>query len=120
MSLLEEYAANGLPVEVSLEWSLKTIRHAIGKGNHFSTLSLESTAFYRKEILERTQKGFSIVFSVTKAITLFGTDLRISRLTSVDQVNHKPHLICNSSEEPDASTPLVNASTYKGKPPKAM
>ena len=69
-------------------------------------------AFYRKEILEWTQWGFSIVLSETNAITLFGMALRISLLASVYQVKCKPHLICNSSEELDAATPLVNASIY--------
>ena len=60
-----------------MQWPLETIRNTIGKGPHSSTLSSESTATYRKEILERTQRGFSIVLSVTKAITLFGTTLHI-------------------------------------------
>ena len=80
-------------MEVVQEWSLETIWHAIGKVPHYSTLSPESTDFYRKNILEQTQRGFSIVLSVTEAITLFGTDLRIFRLASVDQVKYKPRLI---------------------------
>ena len=57
---------------------------------------------------------------MTKAITFFGTALRISCLASVDQVNRKTCLICNSSEVPDASTPLENASTYKGAVSKSI
>ena len=58
--MLENYAANGFPLEVGLEWSLATTRHAIEKRPHSSTLSLESTTFYRGIILEQTQKGLSI------------------------------------------------------------
>ena len=54
------------------------------------------------------------------AIIIFGTAICISRLASVDQINRKPRLICNSSEDPDDITPLVNASTDKALAPKAM
>ena len=117
-ALLEDYAANVFPVEVGLKWSLEPIRHAIGKGPHSSTLSLDSTAFFRKEILERTQQVFSIVILVTKAISLLGTDLRISSPALVDQVNLNMCLIYNSSEEPDTSTPLVNTFTDKCTAPR--
>ena len=110
--------ANGFPVEVGPEWSLETISHDIGKAPHSSTLSSESTAFCKKEILERTQWGFSIIFSVTKA--LFVTSLFISRLTLADQVNRRPRLICNSNKEPNAATPSVNSSTDKGTVPNEM
>ena len=53
-------------------------------------------------------------------VALFSTALRISRLASVDQVNLKPRLICNSRDEPYSATPSVNASAYKGTAPKAM
>ena len=43
-ALLKDYASNGSPVEVVPEWSLGTIRHAIKKGPHSSTLYPESTA----------------------------------------------------------------------------
>ena len=107
-------------MEVGPEWSLETIRYAIGKGTHYSTLSLESMAFCRKDILEWTQRGFSIVLSVTESNALFGMYLRISCLTSVDQVNCKPRLIYNSSADPDADTPSVNASTVKFTSPKEI
>ena len=51
MDLLEGYMANGFPVVVGPEWSLETISHDIGKAPHSSTLSSESTAFCKKEIL---------------------------------------------------------------------
>ena len=71
---------NGFPVEVGSEWSLETIRNSIGKDPHSSTISLESTDFSRHNIMERTQRGFSIIFSVTKAIAFFYTALHISHL----------------------------------------
>ena len=93
MSLLEEYVYNGLPVEVGPKWSINTIWNSIRKGPHSSTLSLESVAFCRREIMERTHWGFSIFFSMTDLITLFGTALHISRLALVDKANLKPRLI---------------------------
>ena len=120
MPLLEDYVDNSFPVEVGPEWSLETIRNAIGNRPHYSTLSPESIAFCRKEILERTRWGFSIVLSDTNDITLFGASLRISPLASVDQVNRKPRLICNSIKEPDAATLPVKASTYIGTAPKEI
>ena len=118
--LLEDYADNGLPVEVKLERSLETIRKAIGKGPYSSTLSPESTDFFRKEIPESSQRGFSIILSVTETIALFGTAVRISRLALVYHFSRKPCLICNSSEDLDAATPSANAPTDKGMPPKAV
>ena len=91
--LLENYEANGLPVEFGPEWSLETIWTAIGKGPHSSTLSPESTDFCRKKILEQTQQGFSIILLVTKDIPLFVVSLSIYLLALVDQVNRKPCLI---------------------------
>ena len=120
MPLLEDYVDNSFPVEVGPEWPLKTTRHIIGKGTHPSTLSPESTALCKKEILDRTHWGFSIVFFVTKYITLFGMALRISRLASVDQVKYKTRLICNSRKEPDAATLLANYYTDKGTHPKEI
>ena len=117
---MEDYADNGFPAEVGPERSLETIRKSIGKGPYSSNLSPESTAFCRKEILERTHRGFNIILSMTKTIKPFGTAFRISRLASVDQVSHKPCLICNSREEPDTTTPFVNVSTDKGMASKAM
>ena len=70
--------------------------------------------------MKRTQRGLSIVLLVTEAITLFGTALRISYLTLLNQVNHKPRLICNSSEDPDSATPSASSSKNKGKASKAM
>ena len=84
-------------MEVGTEWSLATIRHAIKKGPHSSTLYLESTSFCRGVILERTQRWFSIVLMEEYTIVIFGTTICISRITSVDHINHKPRLICNSS-----------------------
>ena len=66
--LVDDYSANGLLVEVGPEWSLNTILHTIGKGTHSSTLSPESTAFYRREIMEQTQWGFSIFLQEEDAI----------------------------------------------------
>ena len=57
-TLLEDYAANGFPVEVGPKWSLETTLHAIWKRTHSSTLILESIYFYRKVILECYQQGF--------------------------------------------------------------
>ena len=107
-------------MEVGPEWSLDTTEHTIGKGLHSSTLSTESTAFCRKEILERTQQGFSIALLVTENTALFGTELRIYRLVSVYQVNCKPCLIYNYRMDPEADTTSGNASTDKVTPPKAM
>ena len=105
-------------MEVGPEWSLETIRNAIGKGTHSSNLSPRSIAFCKKEILERIQWGFSIILLVTEAITLFCMDLRISRLALVYQVNRKPRFKCNSSNKLDAAIPSVNASMYKVTYPK--
>ena len=64
--------------------------------------------------------GFSIFLKEEYAIKLFGTAIRISCLASVDQNNHKPYLICNSSEDPDGVTLSVNASTDKALAPKVI
>ena len=92
-ALIEEYAANGFPVEVVPGFTLTTIRHAIKKWSHPSMLSLESTAFFQGEILERTHQMFSIVLTEEDATKLFVTAIRIHSLASVDQINHKPRLI---------------------------
>ena len=55
-------------------------------------------------IMEWTQLWFSIVLAEEDAIKLFGTSIRIYRLASVDHINRKPRLICNSSEDPDDIT----------------
>ena len=71
-------------------------------------------------VLERTQWGFIIVLAERYANEIFSTAIRISRLTSVDHINRKPQLICNSSKEPYNITLSVNASTEKASAPKAM
>ena len=72
---------------------MASIKAGIRQGPHTSTLTPESTTFYRAELLERMERGFSIILLVTEAITIFDTDIYISHLDSVDQVNRKPCLI---------------------------
>ena len=87
------------------EWSLVNIYHAIKKGLHSSTLSPESAAFFRGEIMERTQLEFSIVLMEEDDIELFGASIRIYYLSLVDQINRKPLLFSNLREETDDITP---------------
>ena len=54
--------------------------------------------------MEWTQRWFSIVLAEEDAIKIFGTAICIYRLASVDHINRKPRLICNSSEDPDDIT----------------
>ena len=53
-------------------------------------------------------------------MVVFSTSIRISCIAPVDQINHKPRLICNLSKEPDDITLLANSSTEKALSPKAM
>ena len=53
-------------------------------------------------------------------MVLFGTSIRISCIASVDQINRKPQLIYNSSEDPNDITPSVNASIDKALASKVM
>ena len=84
---------------------------AFATGPHASTLTLEDTAFYRQELLERAQCGFSIILPVNVAMLVFGDRIRISCLASVDQANRKPCLICFSLASPNDVTHAINAST---------
>ena len=59
-------------------------------------------------IMKWTQRGFSIVLVEGDSRKLFVTYIRIYFLASVDQINRKPRLLCNLSEEPDDITPSVN------------
>ena len=70
--------------------------------------------------MERTQWEFSIFLTEEDAIKLFDTNIHISCLASVDQINCKLQLICNSREDPDNIIPYVNASTDKVSAPKEM
>ena len=120
LPLLQYYAELGCPTDVGPAWTLNTILAAIATGPHASTLTPEATAFCRQELLERAQRGFSIILLVDVAMLVFGNRIRISRLASVDQANRKPRLICNSSAEPDDVTPAVNTSTKKSTSPDAI
>ena len=84
---------------------------AIYKGPHASTLKPNATTFVCKELQEIVQHGFSIILFVGDTLAYFGNRLSISRMTSVDQTNCKPRLICNSSVAPDSTILSVNAST---------
>ena len=70
--------------------------------------------------MEWTQRGFIIVLTEEDAVVLFGTSICISHLASADQINRKPRLICNSSEDPDNVTPSVSVFIDKALAPKAM
>ena len=80
------------------------------QGPHTSNLIFTVTAFYLTEILEHSLRGCSIVLTVEDTIHFFGNLLRISCFASAEQQTCKPRLICNSSDSPDAVTPLINAS----------
>ena len=55
--------------------------------------------------MERTQRGYIIVLTEEYTLELFDTEIRISHLTSGDQINRKPRLICNSRKEMDNTNP---------------
>ena len=67
--LLASYASDGLPASVGLPWPLFSIRSAISKGPHISTLKPEATTFVCTELQGRVQRGFSIILSVDYALT---------------------------------------------------
>ena len=119
-ALLTSYAFDGLPANVGPSWTIASIDAGIAKGPHTSAVSPTSTLFCRQELLERSQRGFSIILSVPDALRFFGRKLRISRLACLDQKNRKPRLICNSSEAPDNHTPSVNDTTDTSSNPMAM
>ena len=118
--LLQEYATQGCPAEVGAPWPLETIKEAIATGPHASTLNPAATSFCQGELLERAERGFSIILPAGSALDTFGDRIRISRLASVDQDNRKPRLICNSTAAPNGITPSVNASTDKESAPRAI
>ena len=119
-ALLQSYITDGFPAEVGPAWPLASIKAGIKMGPHTSTLTPAATAFFPKELLERVSRGFSIILSQADALTYFGTRLKISRLASVDQVNRKPRLICNSSSAPDTTTASVNDTTDMSANPHAI
>ena len=118
--LLVSYTSDGFPASAGLHWPLSSIRSAISKGPHTSTLKPEATTFVCTELQEQVQWGFSIIISVDDALAYFGTRLCISRLASMDQSNRKPRLICNSFAAPDSNTPSVDASTESSTNPHAI
>ena len=67
--LLASYASDELPASVGLLWPLSSIRSAISKGPHISTLKPEATTFVCTELQGRVQRGFSIILSVDYALT---------------------------------------------------
>ena len=71
-------------------------------------------------MLERSQRGFSIILPVDVALLVFGDRIMISRLASMDQANRNPRLIYNSSAAPDDVNPAVNTPTNKYTDPDAM
>ena len=99
---------------------MDTIKAAIATGPHVPTLIPDATAFCRQELLERLQRGFSIIFPVEMVLLVFGDRICISRLASVDQANIKPRLICNYSAAPDDVNPTVNMPTKESTSPNAM
>ena len=120
LPMLKEYAELGCPSAVGPAWTLNTILAAIATGPHASTLTPEATDFCQQELLERAQRGFSIILPVDVVLLVFGDHIRISCLASVDQANRKPRLICNSSAALDDVIPTVNASIEKSTAPNAM
>ena len=99
---------------------LATIREAIATGPHASTLKPAAISFCRRELLERAQRGFSIILPEGVALKVFGDRIRISRLASVDHDNWKPRLICNYTATPNAITSSVDASTDKESAPRVI
>ena len=120
MPLLKEFLELGCPTDVGPAWPLTTILAAIATGPHASTLTPEAVAFCQQELLERAQRGFSIILLVDVALLVFGDRIRVSCLVSVDQANIRPCLVCDSSAAPDDVTPAVNVSTDKSTAPGAM
>ena len=118
--LLHSYTKNKFPAKVGPQWPLASIMAGIKKGPHTSATSQQSTAFCRRELLECSQRGFSIILSVCNALHFFGRKIGISRLACLDYQNRKPRLICNSSKAPDTIIQSVNDSTDKSINPQAM
>ena len=119
-ALLYSYVTNGFPAKVGPQWPLASIMVGIEKGPHTPATSQQSTTFCRRELLERSQRGFSIILLVSDALHFFGRKIRISWLAYLKQQNRKPHLICNSFKAPDTITQSANDSTDKSTNPQAM
>ena len=109
--LLHSYATDGFPASIDPPWPMSSILAGIATGPHKSTQTKHSAQLFRNELLDRVKRGFSIILSKDDAIKYPGTRLRISRLTSVDQANIKPRLICNSPAAPNNITPSANFSS---------
>ena len=118
--LLQEYASHELPVKVRLECSLHSIRKAIAKGHHTSTLTATSTDFCQTDILKCSLRCFIIILNMEDTIRLFGTLLRISHLASVEHHTHKLRLICNSRKSTSTVNLVINSSSDKSSASKAM
>ena len=104
-ALLQEYATQGCPAEVGAPWPLETIPEANATGPHASNLKPAAPSFCQGEILERAERGFSIILPAGIALDTFGDRIRISRLASVDQANRKQQFICNSTADPNGTPP---------------
>ena len=69
------------------------------------------TAFIRGGMQQRIKDGFSILLSAADAISLFGENLKLSRIAAVPQANLRPRLILNLTEQPDSDMPRINKTT---------
>ena len=69
------------------------------------------TSFIHGEMWQCVRDEFSIIFTDTYAVSLFGDTLKLSHIEMVSQEHHRPHLILNLPAQPDEGTPGVNDTT---------
>ena len=118
--LLDSYSKDSFHALFSERWPTESILTAIDTCPYKSALTKEAVHFFRNELLERTECGFSVILTKADALKYFGNYLQISRLVSINQTNRKPCLICNSTATPDTVTPSINVSFDDSSKPKAI
>jgi hypothetical protein len=115
---LEEYAANGVPVDCGEDWTCEQIRTAVEKGPHQSARTPEAVQLFKEDIEYQVSAGFAriIEWDAIKANPPNG--LKVSPVAAVPQANRRPRIILDLSFPVRVGAEIVrqavNESTVDG------
>jgi hypothetical protein len=94
---LQQWGANGVPVNCGPDWDPAVIEQAVARGPHRSALEPENEATVREDIQYQVDAGFSEIFTWEEVKRLRPKQLKVSPMAVVPQKDRRGRIILDLS-----------------------
>jgi hypothetical protein len=94
---LQQWGANGVPVNCGPDWEWHVIAQAVARGPHRSALDPENAATVKEDIQYQVDAGFSEIFTWEEVQKLRPKTLKVSPMAVVPQKDRRGRIILDLS-----------------------